>query len=77
VKLFERFDIATEFLQQNPAEWYTNQNQQKGISVFNRVVNDVAERGIKLISDFNEKITKHEDQKQFLLQTVILSLVIH
>jgi len=26
MKLFGRFDIATDFLQQNPAEWYTNEN---------------------------------------------------
>ena len=33
-----------------------------------KVVNDSAERGIKLIEDFNEKFTKDENQKQFLLQ---------
>lgn len=50
-------------------EWYVNENYQKVISVFNqiKVLNDAAERRIKLISDFNKKITKDEDQKQFLL----------
>ena len=72
MKLFERFAIETDFLEQNPANWYINENYQKGISVLNhiKVVNDAAERGIKFISNFNEKITKDEDQKQFLLQTV-------
>ena len=41
-------------------------------SCFNiiRVVNDTAERGIGLISDFNDVITKNEDQKQSLLKVV-------
>ncbi|KAF0746657.1 Uncharacterized protein FWK35_00037507 [Aphis craccivora] len=63
MKFFERFNIATDFLNQNPEEWYKNVNYQK-------VVNDAAERGVKLITDFNDKITKDEEQKQFLMQTV-------
>lgn len=35
-----------------------------------KVVNDTAERSIKLIEDYNSIITKNEDQKQFLLQVV-------
>jgi len=72
MKFFERFNIATDFLNQNPEEWYKNVNYQKGISVLSqvKVVNDAAERGVKLITDFNDKITKDEEQKQFLIQTV-------
>lgn len=72
MKFFERFNIATDFLNQNPEEWYNNVNYQKGISVLSQVkfVNDAAERGVKLITDFNDKITKDEEQKQFLMQTV-------
>ena len=33
-----------------------------------RVVNNVSERGVKLIEDFNTILTKDEDQKQFILQ---------
>jgi len=33
-----------------------------------KVVNDTAERNVKLMEDFNQKITKNEEQKQFLLQ---------
>ena len=35
-----------------------------------RVVNDTAERGVKLIQDFNILLTKNEEQKQFVLQAV-------
>ena len=34
------------------------------------MVNDTAERGVKLIQDFNNSITKNEAQKQYLLQCV-------
>lgn len=33
-----------------------------------KVVNDIAEKGIKLIQDFNSYFTKDEKQKQFLLK---------
>ena len=32
------------------------------------MVNDVAKRGVKLKSDFNDLITRDEDQKQFLFK---------
>ena len=35
-----------------------------------RVVNDTAERGGKLITDYNSGITKDEEQPQYLLQVV-------
>ena len=35
-----------------------------------KVVNDVAERGVKLITDFNNLFTKDEEQKQYILQVV-------
>jgi len=35
-----------------------------------QVVNDVAERGVALLKEYNEIITKDEDQKQFLLLAV-------
>jgi len=35
-----------------------------------KVVNDTAERGVKLIQDYNTMLTKDEEQKQFLLQVI-------
>lgn len=34
------------------------------------VVNDVAERNVKLIEEYNTILTKDEDQKQYHLQVV-------
>ena len=64
-----RFKIGN-FLHLHPSQWVNcNEYQQGKLLVDNlKVVNDSAERGIKLIQDFNHKVTKDEDQKQFLLQ---------
>lgn len=35
-----------------------------------RVVNDVSERAVKLVTEYNDKLTIDEEQKQFLLQVV-------
>jgi len=35
-----------------------------------KVVNDIAERGVSLISSFSSVLTNQEEQKQFLLQVV-------
>ncbi|KAK0066783.1 Protein FAM192A [Biomphalaria pfeifferi] len=35
-----------------------------------RVVNDTAERGVKLFEDYNRLLTKNEKEKQFILQVV-------
>lgn len=34
------------------------------------VTNDVAERGVKLVADFNEKSTKDPLQQQYMLQVI-------
>ena len=39
-------------------------------AVYLKVVNDLAERDIKLMSDYSNIITKDEDQKECLLQSV-------
>jgi hypothetical protein len=72
VQLFHRFNIKTDFLNEDPILWYNNQNFIQGLQKFSnlKVVNDAAERGVKLISDYNNLITKNEDQKQFLIQTI-------
>ena len=35
-----------------------------------KIVNDIAEIGVKLIEDYNKLITNNEQQKQYLLQVV-------
>lgn len=35
-----------------------------------KAVNDPAERGVKLITEYNDKLTLKDDQKQYILQIV-------
>lgn len=71
-KFFERFNIDKQFLTNNPDTWSTNQSFIKGLETVKniKVVNDTAERGVKLIEEYNNLITKDEDQTQYLLQIV-------
>lgn len=70
--LFKRLNINTEFLEKDPATWPQNINYQEGQRMVNnlKVVNDMAERGVKLITDYNQLLTKDEQQKQYVLQVV-------
>jgi len=69
-KLFDRFEISLDFLQLDPMHWKDQDNYKKGRKIINslRVVNDTAERGVKLMEEFNSKFTNDESQKQFVLQ---------
>lgn len=71
-KLFTRFDISTDFLYDDPLNWSFREDYQKGKKIVSSLksVNDTAERGVKLMQEYNDKLTKNEDQKQFLLQVV-------
>ncbi|KAL4103442.1 hypothetical protein QTP88_018819 [Uroleucon formosanum] len=72
LKFFTRFNLSTNFLDLEPQLWDTDENYKIGFHMVQqlKVVNDTAERSIKLIEDYNSIITKNEDQKQFLLQVV-------
>jgi len=68
--MFKRFGLSTNFLKIDSSEWNTQNDNIQGQQIIRslKVVNDTAERGVKLMEEFNEKITKDEDQKQFLLK---------
>lgn len=72
LKLFDRFKLSYDFLKKDPVLWGIDKNYQHAKQVINSltVVNDPAERGVKLIEDYSGKLTKDEEQLQFLLQVV-------
>ncbi|KAI5692903.1 hypothetical protein M8J75_003411 [Diaphorina citri] len=72
IRFLDRFDIETSFLKEPPTGWLENSHYNEGLRIVKslKVVNDCAERGVKLITDFNKLLTKDEDQKQFVLQVV-------
>jgi hypothetical protein len=71
-RLLPRLKIRDSFLTLPPDQWNENEDYQHGRErVRNlRVINDTAERGVKLFEDFNRLITNDEEEKQFLLQVV-------
>lgn len=71
-EFFEIMQIDTNFLETPVEDWNTDENYINGKKRCAAlvVVNDVAERAVKLISDFNDKSTKDSKQQQYLLQVV-------
>lgn len=72
IHFFERFEISKAFLEMSPELWESDTDYMLAVELLQKleVVNDLAERGVKLIEDYNQKITKNEEELQYLLQTV-------
>ncbi|KAF2886364.1 hypothetical protein ILUMI_19808, partial [Ignelater luminosus] len=70
LNLFKHFKISTSFIESDANEWSHNVSFNKGKEVCNsiNVVNDTAERRVKLMEEFNTAFTKNEHQKQIILQ---------
>ncbi|XP_048504680.1 uncharacterized protein LOC125499694 [Athalia rosae] len=70
LQFFERFGINTDFLNLNPSEWCQNENYQKGLLLVRslKVVNDIAERAVKLIKEYHSILSKDPEQQQFIVQ---------
>lgn len=68
LNLFDRFHLKKDFLKSHPSCWASDQNYLENKEIINglRVVNDVSERSVKLVSDYNNILTTDEEQKQFL-----------
>ncbi|KAG8193947.1 hypothetical protein JTE90_011497 [Oedothorax gibbosus] len=71
-KEFLQFKLSTDFLKSDPSMWEQDLSFLKGKNIVRnlRVVNDTAERGVKLIQDYSNTIRKDEKQKQYLLQII-------
>lgn len=72
IRLFNRLSLETNFLKTDPSTWPEREDfcAAKNISINLNVVNDAAERALKLMTDFNLTLTQDEDDKQFLLQAI-------
>lgn len=69
---FDRFCLSTDYMQFDPSSWMDRQDYRDGIAFCSglHVVNDTAERGVKLMTEYNSILTKSEEDKQFALQVV-------
>ena len=70
--LLNSMNIDASFLLEDPTVWNDNETYKRAKQSLSNlsVVNDRAERAVALIQDLNRKLTKGEDQLQFLLQVV-------
>lgn len=69
---FRTLELDTTFLTNPVQTWEQDEVFKKNKATVKslRVVNDIAERGVALIEEFNKLITAQEEQKQFLLLVV-------
>lgn len=74
-KLLNRFQIPTNFLKSDPSTWNNIEEYRKGKEIVEnlKIVNDCAERGIKLVQDYHGKITKDENQRQYLYKVILFA----
>ncbi|GBP85747.1 hypothetical protein EVAR_97243_1 [Eumeta japonica] len=72
LRFFTILGIPSTFLQKEPRLWEEDEDYKASREIVRsmRVVNDIAERGVALIEEFNKIITSDEEQKQFLLLVV-------
>jgi len=72
LKLFSRFKINDGFLKNDPKSWESNTDFVNAKNIINSltIINDTAERAVKLMDDFNASLTLDEEQKQYALLCV-------
>lgn len=70
--LFNKFDLPSDFLDKDISTWSDDDGYIECAEFFKtlKVTNDVAERGVALIEEYNNYLTKDEEQLQYLLQVV-------
>ena len=72
LKFFERFDINTSFLQLDNSKWLEDPGYLRGLEIVRhlRVINDTAERAVKLSEEYVNVLARSEDDKQYVIQIV-------
>ena len=70
--LFDALGVDFEWLTTPADTWVENKSYKKAQNFVRtvKIANDVAERGVKLMSDFATKITTDPEQRNCLLQVV-------
>ncbi|KAJ8683085.1 hypothetical protein QAD02_018878 [Eretmocerus hayati] len=72
MSFFERFNLSTSFLRVPCEPWTQDESYKENLKLVRKigVVNDAAERAVKLGQDYLNVLTKDEKQKQYLIQVV-------
>ena len=69
---FKLLYVSEDFLHLDPTDWPNDPSYQRVAEFVKnfRVVNDLAENAVQLATDYNEKVTRNETQRQCLYLTV-------
>jgi hypothetical protein len=72
MQFFRVLDLQSDFLDHPVSEWASRNDYREGREIVThlRVVNDIAERGVKLFKDYNRTLTKKEHSYQNLCVSV-------
>ncbi|XP_050525397.1 uncharacterized protein LOC126907777 [Daktulosphaira vitifoliae] len=76
MKFFKRFDINTNFLNLDPSNWNTDNFYLHGKEIVCslKVVNDSADKAVKVMEDFHESLTVNDEKAELLLHCVFKSI---
>ena len=71
-EFFDILKVEADWLTRPLVEWERSEGYRKARQFMTtvKVVNDTAERGIKLASDYAKSLTKNTEMKQKIFQTV-------
>ncbi|KAE8740872.1 hypothetical protein FOCC_FOCC013618 [Frankliniella occidentalis] len=71
--------ISTEFMSTDPCDWETQPSYQAGLETVRAVVviNDVAERAVALVKNYNCGVTNNESQFQNLLLFMTVKVTLY
>ena len=72
MKVFEKFNLKSDFLSFNLSEWPQDRTFLKILNVFSKlkVVSDCAKRAVKLLQDHEGFFTTDPEQNEFILQFI-------
>lgn len=72
INFFIRFGLSQDFLNHSPADWDDLDDYKEALKIVKklRVVNDTAERGVKMVQDYNEGLCRNEEEFQDLLLVI-------
>ena len=72
LNLFDALKLSRNFLDVDPELWPGHPEYEQACETINslKVINDCAERAVKLATDFNEVLTCDENERQIIYQVV-------
>ena len=72
LRFFQILGISSQFLNEDVETWEDDSDFEAAKKIVHsmRVVNDIAERGVALMEEYNKLMTVDEEQKQYLLLLV-------